>query len=322
MKIIKFVLVVLVVASVAACSSSGGGRTVDYKSAKQYSNLDVPPDLSSMPPSQRESGINTYSGYSAERLIKGPTSTSVLPTFGTVKLKRSGTQRWLVVNETPSSLWPRLREYVFGLGLSIERENKATGVIETNWAENRASSPSTGGFKLLTSWFRETGLRDRYRVRIEEGSKKRTSEIYLTHQGLEEVVSSGGGADIIQTRWQRRPSDPELEAELLRLLMIHLGVEDAKARSMLTAGIGGARASLVFDGKYVALMKLTDNFGSAWRRVGKALDNLNANIDKKDRVSGTYTFSRSDTAEGEKNPDFSPECLVLKRNKRNSIGCW
>lgn len=304
MKIFKFVLLVLVAVSVTSCSSLKGGRTVDYKSARQYSNLEVPPDLSSLPPSQRDSGINTYTGYSAEQIVKGPALTAVLPTFDKVRLKRSGGQRWLVVGEPPKKLWPQLREFVFGLGLAIARDNKATGVIETDWAENRAGSSSGGWFSKLFSTFRDTGLRDKYRIRIEEGPKKGTTEIFLTHQGLEEVVSSGGGDDIVQTVWQRRPSDPDLEAELLRLLMIHLGVEDAKARSLLTEGIGRVRAALVIDNNNIAHMRLTDNFGSAWRRVGKALDKLNANVQKRDRVNGIYSFSKSDLKDGEEKPGF------------------
>jgi len=315
LKIIKVVLLMLVAVSVTACSSLTGGRKVDYKSAKQYSKLEVPPDLSSLPPSQRESGINTYSGYNAEQIVKGPAHTAVLPTFNKVRIKRSGAQRWLVVDATPQSLWPQLREFVFGLGLAIARENKTTGVIETDWAENRAGQSSGGWFSKIFSSLRDTGLRDKYRIRIEEGSRKGTTEIYLTHQGLEEVVASGGGADIVQTVWQRRPSDPELEAELLRLLMIHLGVEDAKARSLLTEGIGRARATLQFDDKNVAQMKLTDNFGSAWRRVSKALDKVGAKIESKDRNKGIFAIVVVELDADKKKPGFLSKMFGGDKNK-------
>lgn len=292
----------LLVASVAACSSITGGRKVDYKSAKSRSGLEVPPDLSSLPPSQRESGINTYTGFTAEQSVKGLATTAILPTFAKVRLKRSGGQRWLEVDADPEKIWPQLREFVFGMGLAIARDNKTTGVIETDWAENRAGLSSGGMVARLFSSFKDTGLRDKYRIRIEEGKTKGKTEIYLTHQGLEEVVASGGGAEIVQTLWQRRPSDPELEAELLRLLMIHLGVEDVKARSLLTAGIGRARARLEFDEKDVAHMRLVDNFGSAWRRVGSALDKLDAKIENKDRVKGIYTVAIKDAELDKKKP--------------------
>ncbi len=292
----------LLVASVAACSSLTGGRKVNYKSAKARSGLEVPPDLSSLPPSQRESGINTFTGFTAEQSVKGIAMTAVLPTFAKVRLQRSGSQRWLEVDAEPEKIWPQLREFVFGMGLAIARDNKTTGVIETDWAENRAGLSSGGMVARFFSSFKDTGLRDKYRIRIEEGTAKGTTDIYLTHQGMEEVVTSGGGDAIVQTLWQRRPSDPELEAELLRLLMIHLGVEDVKARSLLTAGIGRARARLVFDDKDVAHLQLVDNFGSAWRRVGKALDKLDAKIESNSRVNGIYTVAVTDAERDKKKP--------------------
>ena len=70
-----------------------------------------------------------------------------------------------------------------------------------------------------------TGTRDRFRIRLERGKEPGTTEIYLSHQGMEEVVASGSGSDHISTMWQGRPSDPELETEMLRLLMAHLGAK-------------------------------------------------------------------------------------------------
>jgi len=304
LKIYKIIFIVLVSASVSACSSITGGRKIDYKSAKSSSGLEVPPDLSSLRPSQRESGVNTYSGYMAEQFVIGSATNAVLPKFAKVRLKRSGRQRWLEVDTSPEKLWPQLREFVFGLGLAIGRESKTTGVIETDWAENRAGQSSGGWFSKLFSSFRDTGLRDKYRIRIEEGKTRGKTEVYLTHQGLEEVITSGGGDAIVQTLWQRRPSDPGIEAEMLRLLMVHLGVEDVKARSMLTAGIGRARATLEFGNNDVAQMQLTDNFGNAWRRVGRALDKLGVKIENKDRGNGLYSVAVSDIKTRKKKPGF------------------
>ncbi|MEE8482401.1 MAG: outer membrane protein assembly factor BamC [Acidiferrobacterales bacterium] len=304
MKILKIIFVILMMATLAACSSSSGSRKVDYQSARSSSDLEVPPDLSSLTPSQQESDANTYTGYTAEQIIKGPAGTAVLPTFAKVSLNRAGRQRWLVVNADAAKTWSQVREFVFGMGLAIARENKATGVIETDWAENRAGLSAGGMISRMLKSFRDTGLRDKYRIRIEEGKVRGTTDVYLTHQGMEEVVSSGGGVEITQTIWQRRPSDAELEAELLRLLMIHLGVEDVKARSLLTAGSGRTRATLVFDDNDIAELILVDDFGSAWRRVGKALDKMDAKIENKNRGTGIFTVAIKDIETSKKKPGF------------------
>jgi len=280
------------------------GRKVDYKSAATRSTLEVPPDLTSLPSGQLGSGVTTYSGYAAEQNVTKSGSADVLPTFSKVTLERDGNARWLVVSENADTLWPQLREFLFGLGLSIARENRATGMIETGWAENKAGMPSGGWFAKAFSFFRDTGVRDRYRIRVEEGTSRGSTRVYLSHQGLIEVVAAGGQQDIVQTVWQPRDPDTELEAEMLRLLMVHLGVEDVKARSMLTAGVGRARASLEFDSNDVAQMRTTDPFGSAWQRVGKALDRMGVEVTSKDRNKGVYAIAVIRDEDKGKKPGF------------------
>ena len=301
---LKPALVLLLVLSITACSSMTSGRKVDYKSAASRDTLEVPPDLTRLPSGQLGSGVTTYSGYAAGQNVKPSGGVSVLPTFSKVRLERDGNQRWLVVSGKADQVWPQLREFIFGVGLSIARENRATGVIETDWAENKAGMSSGGWFAKAFSIFRDTGVRDRYRVRVEEGTQRGTTRVYLSHQGLIEVVASGGGDQIVQTVWQPREPDTELEAEMLRLLMVHLGVEDAKARSMLTAGIGRARASLEFDADDVPQLRTTDPFSSAWRRVGKALDRMGVEVTSKDQNKGIYAIAVTRDEDKDKKPGF------------------
>ena len=298
----KTVFIVLLTALVASCSSVTGGRKVDYKTAAVTDTLEVPPDLTSLPESRANSGITTYTGYAAAQNIEQPSSGAVLPTFAKVEVKREAGERWLLIHETPDKVWPRLREFVFSMGLSISRENRATGMIETNWAENRAARARGGFFSSLFNWFRDTGVRDRYRIRIEKAPGSQNTEVYLTHQGLIEVVASGGGENIVQTMWQPSGTDKELEREMLRLLMLHLGVEDAKARGMLTGGLGQARASLEFDENDIADLRTNDPFSSAWRRVGKALDRMGVETKEKDRNKGIYTIAVSKPEDKDKKP--------------------
>jgi outer membrane protein assembly factor BamC len=299
---VKFALVLLIVSSITACSSMTSGRKVDYKSAASRDTLEIPPDLTRLPSGQLGTGVTTYSGYAAEQNVTHTRSADVLPTFSKVKLERDGNERWLVVSEKADTLWPQLREFIFGVGLSIARENRATGMIETNWAENRASKG--GKLGTLFGWFRDTSVRDRYRIRVEEGTQRGTTRVYLSHLGLIEVVASGGQQDIVQTVWQPRDPDPELEAEMLRLLMVFLGVEDAKARSMLTAGVGRSRASLEFDENDVAQLRTTDPFSSSWQRLGKALDRMGVEVTSKDRNKGIYAIAVTRDEDKGKKPGF------------------
>ncbi len=81
-----------------------------------------------------------------------------------------------------------------------------------------------------------TSERDKFRTRLERGTEPGTTEIYISHRGMEEVYTSQQSENMPDTRWQPRPPDPELEAEMLGRLMVRFGVEDSRAKAQLASG--------------------------------------------------------------------------------------
>jgi outer membrane protein assembly factor BamC len=246
------------------------------------------------------SDVNTWSGYAAEQGTRrvsgnGVREAAVLPQYPGMRVERENGLRVLVVEETPEKLWPRLKEFVFSLGLTIHVENKASGMIETNWAENKADRGASP-LKNIFGRFSSTDLQDRYRIRIERANETST-RVYVTHQGMEEIVVSGAGDSIVQTKWQPRGPEPELEAEMLRLLMIQLGQSDGKARALLASGV--ARSVSTVSRGESGEVRLTINAGLdyAWRRVGVALDRLGVSVDDRDRGNAVYSVRVSDSKE-------------------------
>jgi outer membrane protein assembly factor BamC len=77
-----------------------------------------------------------------------------------------------------------------------------------------------------------TAERDKFRTRLEPGSTPGTTDIFISHRGMYEIFVSEGKD---QTKWQPRPPDPELEAEMLRRLMIRLGSEEKRATAAVQA---------------------------------------------------------------------------------------
>ncbi len=52
----------------------------------------------------------------------------------------------------------------------------------------------------------------------------------------------------VRTAWQPRPADPDLEAEMLRRLMVRLGVAEERARTAVaSAGKAPERARLTSE---------------------------------------------------------------------------
>jgi outer membrane protein assembly factor BamC len=183
-------------------------------------------------------------------------------------------------------VWPVIKDFWQELGFVINLESKDTGVIETDWAENRANIPQDVVRRTIGKVFEgmySTPVRDKFRTRIEKGANGST-EIYISHRGMEEIYTSEGKD---QTKWQPRPADPELEAEMLRRLMVRFGVDEAQAKSLLAKQTTQEQARIVRNGD-AASLELDEAFDRAWRRVGLALDRVGFAVEDRDRTKGVY----------------------------------
>jgi outer membrane protein assembly factor BamC len=276
-----------------------GSEGLDYRSASKAptKSLEVPPDLTQLQHDGRyaipgaNDGTATASSY---QLQQGGRRTenavlSVAPkSVGDIRVERAGNQRWLVVEKPPEALWQSVRDFWQESGFTLRTVAPEAGVMETEWAENRAKIPQdlvrrTLG-KVLDSLY-STGERDKFRTRLERNADGGT-EIYISHQGVEEVVT---GAQNEGTVWTARPSDPELEAEFLSRLMAHLGKADAaQAKEAVTAAQPRQeRARLVESGEGRRL-EVAEAFDRAWRRIGLALDRVGFTVEDRDRAQGVY----------------------------------
>ena len=170
----------------------------------------------------------------------------------------------------PDQVWPVVKDFWQETGFIVNVEMPEAGVMETDWTENRARISDPGFIrgilgKLLDQVY-STSERDKFRTRLERGAEPGTTEIYISHRGMEEVSTTSAQE---QTKWQPRPADPELEAEMLRRLMVRFGVQEARAKS---AGRHGGRqrgaARDAVEGRQrtaPARSPLNEQFDRAWR---------------------------------------------------------
>jgi len=302
---------VLLLAGCNSINSLLEGDRLDYKSeAKPLVNtLEVPPGLSTLP---REDRFNipqrpttaTLSGYNLQRSSTAtPTVTPMLPSVPNVRLERAGSQRWLVVNKTPEEIWPLIKDFWQDMGFLIQVESQETGVMETDWAENRAKIPQDFLRNIIgrvVEGLYSTGERDKFRVRLERSTAG--TELYLSHRGMVETLSAREDTTV----WQPRASDPELEAEFLRRLMLRFGVEESRARSVVVNTPESAKARLVRSGNAAGYVEVDEGFDRAWRRVGLALDRVGFTVEDRDRTQGLYFVRYVDPNDEEKsrNPGF------------------
>jgi outer membrane protein assembly factor BamC len=191
-----------------------------------------------------------------------------------------------VVQATPQQVWPVIKDFWQENGFIVNIESPATGVMETDWAENRAKIPQDGIRSLLgkvIDGLYSTSERDKFRTRIEKGANGGT-EIYISHRGMVEVFENEGHS---KTVWQPRPVDPDLEAEMLRRVMLRFGVESAKADTLLAEKAAPEQARVLKDAAAPTL-EMDEGFDRAWRRVGLALDRVGFAVEDRDRTKGIY----------------------------------
>jgi outer membrane protein assembly factor BamC len=273
--------------TLGACTVLEGDK-VDYKSAGKAPSLEVPPDLTQL--SRETRYVVPGSAVTASSFQIGQTSSQTTPTatssLGDVRIERAGTQRWLVISRPADALWEPVKDFWLENGFLLVMEQANLGIMETDWAENRAKIPqdiirSTIG-KVFDSLY-STGERDKFRTRLERNASGGT-EIFISHRGMIEVYNSTAKD---QTVWQPRAADPELEAEFLRRLMVKLGVSQEQSKALIAAGTVTQSARIdTVNGQPV--VRLDDNFDRAWRRVGLALDRTNFTVEDRDRSKGAY----------------------------------
>lgn len=284
-------------------------QTVAYKKQREATqNLEVPPDLSKGEFNDAldvpATGSATYSEYTGERSKRRQAAGSgeVLPEVQNVDLRREGNTRWLDVAAPPAAVWPRVVGFWREQGILLVEENPTVGVMKTDWIENRAEIRQDFVARMLrkvADGIYTTSKRDQYRVRLERGPKNDT-EIHMTHTAMEERLLRNVAGEEAQGVWEPAPSDPGKEAEMLRRLMVYLGVTEQRAASVAAgadagAGAAGTRqttARMVPDGAGSALV-ISEEFRRAWRQTGVALDRIGFAVEDRDMSNGTY-FVRYD----------------------------
>jgi outer membrane protein assembly factor BamC len=295
----------IVTAGCSITQSLNDMTQIEYKSATQGPRLDIPPDLVTpraddryVVPDRPSTGT-TYSDYTRTRqtAAPGPAGQPVLPAVPGVRLERQGSQRWLIVDQPPEKIWPVLRSFWSDSGFALRLDSPETGIMETDWAESRP--------RIDQGWIRNTlgrslnslyatGERDRFRTRLETDGK--VTEVFVTHRGLTEDFTGGLKETTV---WVPRPSDPELEAEFLRRIMVRLAPSEAKVAAAAPspaagAAAGGATAveapakARLVDVQGQPQVELTETFDRSWRQVGLALDRSGFTVEDRDRSKGTF----------------------------------
>jgi outer membrane protein assembly factor BamC len=287
----KLTKLALLIASLAlmACSTLESDK-IDYKSAGKGPALDVPPDLTQLSRDSRYATPGSAVSASSFQLGQvgqpGQTSPTALSSVGDIRIERAGNQRWLVINRPADKLWDPIRDFWIANGFILAMDQANLGIMETDWAENRAKLPqdfirnSLG--KLLDTLY-STGERDKFRTRLERNAQGGT-DVFISHRGMVEVYDS---AQKDKTVWQPRAVDAELETEFLRRLMVKLGASQEQAKASI-ATLEPKTSAKVETSNGQNRVEINEGFDRAWRRVGLSLDRTGFTVEDRNRNQGIY----------------------------------
>ncbi len=311
-------LVVLCAFGLGACAVIEEDK-INYKSVQKGNSLEIPPDLVQLSRDNRyqlPGNSNSASGFEAGKSTQTATATAPL-TVGDVSIERAGNQRWLVVKRAPDKVFPVLRDFWTDNGFLLATDEQSLGIIETDWAENRAKLPqdfiraSLG--KLLDSIY-STGERDKFRTRIELNSAGAT-EIYVSHRGMVEKYASGSSGTTV---WEPRAPDPELEVEFLRRMMVKMGVTEEQSKKVATAAPAVQTSKIVTENGQ-SVVQVNETFDRAWRRVGLALDRTGFTVEDRDRTQGIYFVRYVALNPDKKEPGFFAKILNLSNDANTPV---
>jgi outer membrane protein assembly factor BamC len=313
MKVLRVVIPSVMLVAMVGCSALTGEERIDYGvSAKRVPTLEVPPDLTipsiddryKVP--QGSETATSYSDYTKDSAAQLQASSVVLPEMQTVRLERNGSQRFLVVKDKPENVWLMVKGFWQEIGLTIKSEDQVAGVMETDWAENRAKIPQSGIRKMLGKVFTSvysSGERDQYLARLERSKDGLSTQVYISYHSKEEVFNT----DKTTSKWQDRPVDTEIEAIMLQRLMVRLGASELQAKNAIKAAAitvsndapepnGIATLREMADGK--TIIQMNDAFDRAWRKVGLAIEGASLTVEDKDREKGIYFLHSTKVQKG------------------------
>jgi len=289
--------------ALAGCNSInqflGREDAIDYKSATSpRASLSVPPDLTQVAENTRYAipqapGATSYSDYTSEQARRQAmagdlAASSVLPQRDNIRLNRDGDNRWLTVSMPAVEVYNKALDFWRDEGFSIRSQNAEAGLIETDWAENRAKIPQDVLRRTIGKLFDQAAdsrQRDRFRTRLARRADGAT-EVFFTHQHMEEEIISES-----QTRWVPKPSDPDLDAAMLARFMVFLGAAEDQAEAQLASASAApqeAAPQIVRGSGSEGMLEISESFDRAWRRVGLALDRGNFTVEDRDRAAGQY----------------------------------
>ncbi len=258
-------------------------RSEDYRKASVEPALQIPDKLDSRALDDRYAipQISDRTSLSEKFVVPRPEPLREV-SRDSVRISILGDTRWILVDGSPGQVWPRLRGFLNLNQLSVKRADATQGILETGWLQPQG----------------EDALRERYRLRIEQGIQRGTSEVYV----LQADIRAG------RDQWPDSSSDPEREKVMVQELAQYLADSQAAAAvSMLAeqAIESTGRVTLKESQQSQPYLQLRLPFPRAWASVHSALEKAGYSVEDLNRDQRTFYLKYTESKdEDEKEAGF------------------
>ncbi len=263
-------------------------REDDYRAARVTPPMQVPEgldndalqDLYVIPPQ------DTAGMLVGDFEVPRPEALHSVEDTATVRIQKLGEDQWILVENTPSEIWPRVRSFLISNRLGIENERVNLGLLESAWLVRQDVDDR----------------REKYRFRIEQGIQRRSSEIYVKQIGFDAPDSVLPE----QASWPETSVDADREEWMVTELANYLAATaNASSVSLMAQGLSTAsKIYMIRDAQGRQIIDLRLPFDRAWASLGRALQRGEFTVVDLNRSEGRYFVRYEPEAEEEERGFF------------------
>lgn len=302
-------------------------RRDDYVKARQLPPLEIPKDMQAeqmedplpIPPVPEQPNAV----YFTERAPL-PDAIYTSDNRGEVRIQRLSQRRWLAIPESPTTVWPKVKQFLAENGLSVSYEEPTEGRIDTDWflvAPVEVQKYRDVVRLVLQEKRQAEGLKtgkDRIRLRLEGGLQDQSSEIHLRYENDSKGLPSANGLASLE---KVNSTLPAAEDELLKELGAYIAARVAEQTvSRVASNISGVnKAQLDRNPDGSPILRLRLDFERAWAAVGKALENGSVEVTDSDSATGTYSIRVSDAVFAGEEPGFFKRMITFGGDKPKDL---
>ena len=287
MKIISLVSAIVLIVTTSGCSWLGiRDRSNDYLLANETEPTVIPENMNPallgqlypVPAIPKDNIVK----QSTEVPRPQPISENTFEQL--VKIQKISDQRWILVNSSPSQLWPRIRSILNRSGIPTARAEGSAGIIETIWLSYKSDEVNE----------------HRFLFSITPGVQLNSTEISIVHQ-------QRNRGDENTSQWPQSSENATKEYDMLSLVANELAAQpDYASVSLLAQDIGGDSKVEIITPKIAdpyILIRLS--YDRTWVSVDYSANRGGFTIIDKDRSQGLFLVNYFDQIEDKKSGIFS-----------------